>query len=246
MSIFDDIPLTPPRFPHAAPVAAPEVPTNDPHYQLRRKTIIDNWQKAFEVSRETNKPPKYEVQQVESGNLILAGILLYNSIPDGNHTTRLATFLDRMDVGGYRMGRTRMGTPWASVFIRNVQYSMSKYVPSNVRFPELTLLGLAVRPNMHLVWEFINRDMRQRDFVDRQRANGCRVNMLMQHTGEQMLVVEYQQFACTIAMRELEAYFNRRFDRNFVQYLEAEQRRGPFGRSPIPDFDGDVTVLMEE
>lgn len=148
------------------------------------------------------------------------------------------------------MGRTRTGTPWASVFIRNIQYSMGKYVPNNVRFPELTLLALAVRPNMHKFHEFMHRDMCMSTFGDRLAANGCRVNFLRQPNGSLMMLTDYLQFTHSIELGELEAYFNRRFDRNFLQYLEATRNApgnvhmpSPF---PPPDFDGDVAVLMED
>lgn len=251
MSLFDDIPLTPQRFPpHALRMPESNVMSDDRNYQMRRSSIIANWQAAFDASRKENKPPKYEVQQVEAVNLVLAGILMYNSIPEPNPTLRMQRFLDTMDVGGYRMGRTRMGTPWASVFIRNIQYSMGKYVPNNVRFPELTLLGLAIRPNMQKFHEFMHRDMRMPTFVDRLAANGCRVNFLRQPNSSLMMLTDYLQFTHSIELGELEAYFNRRFDRNFLQYLEATRNApgnvrmpSPF---PPPDFDGDVMVLMEE
>lgn len=252
MSLFDDISLTPPpRFPPQA-IRMPEssVMSNDINYASRRSMIIKNWQAAFDVSRKENKPPKYEVQQVEAVNLVLAGILMYNALPEPNPTLRMQRFLDVMDVGGYRMGRTRMGTPWASVFIRNIQYSMGKYVPSNVRFPELTLLGLAVRPNMDKFYEFMHRDMRMPTFVDRLAANGCRVNFLRQPNSGLTMLTEYLQFSHSMELSELEAYFNRRFDRNFLQFLEATRNAPGNVRMPSPfppsDFDGEVMVLMEE
>lgn len=236
---IDPISLTRPTEP-----AAP--PPDDRHYQMCRQAIVSNWQRAFDVSRETNRPPKYEVQQVEAISLIAAGILMYNYIPDPNPSTRLVTFLDMMEVGGYRMGRTRMGTPWASVFVRNVQYSMSKYVPNNVRFPELTLLGLAVRPNMHRVHEFLRRDMRHPEAGRRLQANGCRVNLLQQpHNHRLQLVINYLEFTHSVDTGDFEQHFNRRFDRRFIEYIEARHDPSPF-RPQANDFDGDVAMMMDE
>ena len=232
----------------ASPTEPAAPPPDDRHFQMCRQAIISNWQKAFDVSRETNRPPKYEVQQVEAINLIAAGILMYNHIPDPNPSTRLGTFLDMMEVGGYRMGRTRMGTPWASVFVRNVQYSMSKFVPNGVRFPELTLLGLAVRPNMHLVHEFLRRDMWHSNAGRRLQANGCRVNLLQQpHNHQLHLGINYLGFTHSVDIGDFEQHFNRRFDRRFIEYIEARNDPSPFrqqGRTP--DFDGDVMTLMED
>lgn len=232
----------------ARPTEPAAPPPDDSRYQMCRQAIVANWQKAFDVSRETNRPPKYEVQQVEAINLIAAGILMYNCIADPNPSTRLVTFLDAMDVGGYRMGRTRMGTPWASVFIRNVQYSMSKYVPHNVRFPELTLLGLAVRPNMHRVHEFLRRDMRYPEIGRRLQANGCRVNLLQQpHSHSVHLAINYLEFTHSVNIGDFEQHFNRRFDRRFIEYIEAWQDPNPTRQQPhTDDFDGDVMRMMDE
>lgn len=197
----------------------PVIPTRAPidHLQQRRADLATSWEAAFDESRRNNRPPKYEMTSAYMEYYTTAALLMYSAFdPIDQYAPYevMDKFLLDMEVGGYRIGRSRFGTPWASIFVRNVQYCAVKYVPRAMRYPELVLLSLVGRANLKRMSEWITETFESP--IDLARFNRRNVECKMENDGRGWLIrVESMGFSHSFDVSDFLGFFVRTFDSNY-------------------------------
>lgn len=189
----------------------PNIADRNAAMAANRATLLENRRDEFRRAREAGRPPRLDFTDDELQHEMVI-VLVALKYLDRSLGDPVETLLRHLNVGGWRCGKTRAGSSWASVFVNNVQYTI-RYSGGRIS-PEHLALSLAMRANRHRGVEFVElirvpqttRSFCPQVSLELQRLNGP-------FGSDVVLRSEYRGYAPpAISVQVLRQWFDRRFD----------------------------------